>query len=122
MAHAEQIERTRCLGKFVSCYAAFILQLLNIQGPRAQMDRTLYKRAVQSALARTPNLTTLAASVHDLVLAPLSSSSSLTHQSVAGIRLDSGEVIECSEVVICTGTFLAGEIHIGSFSCLRTTR
>ncbi|KAF8599972.1 glucose-inhibited division protein A subfamily [Ceratobasidium sp. AG-I] len=82
-------------------------------GPRAQMDRTLYKRAVQSALARTPNLTTLAASVHDLILAPFSSSNSLTQQSVTGVRLDSGEVIECSEVVICTGTFLAGEIHIG---------
>lgn len=87
-----------------------------MQGPRAQMDRTLYKRAVQSALARTPNLNTLAASVHDLILTPFYSSDSLAFQSVAGIRLDSGEVIECSEVVICTGTFLAGEIHIGWFS------
>jgi tRNA uridine 5-carboxymethylaminomethyl modification enzyme len=77
------------------------------------MDRILYKRAVQSVLARTPNLTILAASVHDLILTPFSSSNSLAFQSIAGVRLDSGEVIECSEVVICTGTFLAGEIHIG---------
>ncbi|ELU39097.1 translation optimization protein [Rhizoctonia solani AG-1 IA] len=84
-----------------------------VWGPRAQMDRTLYKRAVQSTLSRTPNLETRAASVHDLVLQPHSSANPLTQQSVAGVRLDTGEMIKCSEVVICTGTFLAGEIHIG---------
>ncbi|CAE6482636.1 unnamed protein product [Rhizoctonia solani] len=84
-----------------------------VWGPRAQMDRTLYKRAVQSALAQTPNLETRAASVHDLVLEPHTSSNTLTQQKVIGVRLDTGEMIECSEVVICTGTFLAGEIHIG---------
>ncbi|KEP47782.1 tRNA uridine 5-carboxymethylaminomethyl modification enzyme GidA [Rhizoctonia solani 123E] len=84
-----------------------------VWGPRAQMDRTLYKRAIQSALARTPNLETRAASVHDLALEPYTSSNPLTQQRVIGVRLDTGETIECSEVVICTGTFLAGEIHIG---------
>ncbi|KAF8706795.1 Mitochondrial translation optimization protein, partial [Rhizoctonia solani] len=84
-----------------------------VWGPRAQMDRTLYKRAVQSTLSRTPNLETRAASVHDLVLQPHSSANPLTQQSVVGVRLDTGEMIKCSEVVICTGTFLAGEIHIG---------
>ncbi|CAE6444219.1 unnamed protein product [Rhizoctonia solani] len=84
-----------------------------VWGPRAQMDRTLYKRAVQSALSCTPNLETRAASVHDLILQPYSSPNPLTQQSVVGVRLDTGEMIECSEVVICTGTFLAGEIHIG---------
>ncbi|KAG8693724.1 Mitochondrial Translation Optimization [Ceratobasidium sp. 394] len=85
-----------------------------VWGPRAQMDRTLYKHAVRSALAQTPNLDLRAASVHDLVLEPFASSSNLlTQQSVTGVRLDTGEVIRCSEVVICTGTFLAGEIHIG---------
>jgi tRNA uridine 5-carboxymethylaminomethyl modification enzyme len=77
------------------------------------MDRTLYKRAVQSALAQTRNLDIRAASVHDLILQPHASSGPLTQQSVVGVRLDTGEVIECSQVVICTGTFLAGEIHIG---------
>ncbi|KAF8756665.1 Mitochondrial translation optimization protein [Rhizoctonia solani] len=84
-----------------------------VWGPRAQMDRTLYKRAVQSTLSRTPNLETAASSVHDLVLQPYSSANPLTQQSVVGVRLDTGEMIKCSEVVICTGTFLAGEIHIG---------
>ncbi|CAE6361816.1 unnamed protein product [Rhizoctonia solani] len=84
-----------------------------VWGPRAQMDRTLYKRAVQSTLSRTPNLETRASSVHDLVLQPYSSANPLTQQSVVGVRLDTGEMIKCSEVVICTGTFLAGEIHIG---------
>ncbi|KAG8683217.1 Mitochondrial Translation Optimization, partial [Ceratobasidium sp. 423] len=83
-----------------------------VWGPRAQMDRTLYKRAVQSALSQTPNLETRAASVHDLVLQPYTSPNQLTRQRVIGVRLDTGEMIECSEVVICTGTFLAGEIHI----------
>ncbi|CAE6463245.1 unnamed protein product [Rhizoctonia solani] len=84
-----------------------------VWGPRAQMDRTLYKRAVQSALSQTPNLETRAASVHDLVLQSYVSSNPITQQRVIGVRLDTGEMIECSEVVICTGTFLAGEIHIG---------
>ncbi|KAG9086503.1 Mitochondrial Translation Optimization [Ceratobasidium sp. 370] len=85
-----------------------------VWGPRAQMDRILYKRAVRSALAQTSNLELRAASVHDLILEPFTSPSNpLTQQSVTGVRLDTGEVIRCSEVVICTGTFLAGEIHIG---------
>ncbi|KAG8711196.1 Mitochondrial Translation Optimization [Ceratobasidium sp. 395] len=88
-----------------------------VWGPRAQMDRTLYKRAVQAALTQTPNLDLHAASVHDLILEPFTSTSNpLTQQSVTGVRLDSGQVIRCSEVVICTGTFLAGEIHIGDKS------
>ncbi|CAE7114621.1 unnamed protein product [Rhizoctonia solani] len=85
-----------------------------VWGPRAQMDRILYKQAVQSALARTPNLETRAASVYDLILQPYASSNPLTRQKVVGVQLDTGEMIECSEVVICTGTFLAGEIHIGA--------
>ncbi|KAG8713183.1 Mitochondrial Translation Optimization [Ceratobasidium sp. 395] len=88
-----------------------------VWGPRAQMDRTLYKRAVQAALTQTPNLDLRAASVHDLILEPFASPSNpLTQQSVTGVRLDSGQAIRCSEVVICTGTFLAGEIHIGDQS------
>ena len=78
------------------------------------MDRSLYKQAVQTALSQTPNLETRAASVHDLVLEPYSCFNPLTQQRVMGVRLDTGEMIECSEVVICTGTFLAGEIHIGA--------
>ncbi|QRW22931.1 tRNA uridine 5-carboxymethylaminomethyl modification enzyme GidA [Rhizoctonia solani] len=62
-----------------------------VWGPRAQMDRTLYKRAVQSTLSRTPNLETRAASVHDLVLQPYSSANPLTQQSVVGLgRLKTG--------------------------------
>ncbi|KAF7794657.1 hypothetical protein EIP86_005795 [Pleurotus ostreatoroseus] len=86
-------------------------RLMNVQGPRAQIDRKLYKHHMQLALNSYPNLDVRAASVHDLVFDHPASES--TWGTVSGVRLESGEIVRCSQVVICTGTFLSGEIHIG---------
>ncbi|KAK7682052.1 hypothetical protein QCA50_015016 [Cerrena zonata] len=83
-------------------------------GPRAQIDRKLYKRHMQETLHNYPNLDIKAASVHDLVLDHTADSlRPNTWGSVTGVRLETGETIRASQVVICTGTFLSGEIHIG---------
>lgn len=78
-----------------------------VWGPRAQIDRKLYKSHMQATLNNYPNLSIKAGSVHDVIFHPGE------QPRVSGIRLENGEVISCSQVVICTGTFLAGEIHIG---------
>ncbi|KAJ3537800.1 hypothetical protein NM688_g6622 [Phlebia brevispora] len=82
-----------------------------VWGPRAQVDRKLYKHHMQDTLHSYPNLDIRATSVHDLVFDHPSGES--TWGTVSGVRLDSGEIVRCSQVVICTGTFLSGEIHIG---------
>ena len=75
-----------------------------VRGPRAQADRKLYKRAMQAALAAQPNLEILEAAAEDLVLAD---------GRVAGVTLGNGRTIICRAVVLTTGTFLRGLIHIG---------
>lgn len=92
-----------------------------VWGPRAQMDRKLYKKHMQETLFSYPNLHVRTASVFDLTVdrSPKNAAStSMEHSayrtgSITGVKLDSGEVIPCTSVVICTGTFLSGEIHIG---------
>ncbi|KAL0571936.1 Mitochondrial Translation Optimization [Marasmius crinis-equi] len=85
---------------------------LDMKGPRAQIDRKLYKKNMQAALSDYTNLDIHAGSVFDLVF-DHSSNPQNTWGKIAGVRLESGEVFNCSQVVICTGTFLSGEIHIG---------
>ncbi len=77
-----------------------------VQGPRAQADRKLYREAARADLSEYPNLTLIAAAVEDLVAAPDGS-------RVIGIRLASGEEISASAVVLTTGTFLQGLMHVG---------
>ncbi|KIM30631.1 hypothetical protein M408DRAFT_328168 [Serendipita vermifera MAFF 305830] len=84
-----------------------------VWGPRAQIDRKLYKTHMQATLNTYPNLSIKAGSVHDVSFHPPGQCESGAVPRVSGIRLESGEFISCSQVVICTGTFLAGEIHIG---------
>ncbi|KAI8050489.1 putative MTO1 protein [Syncephalis plumigaleata] len=93
-----------------------------VHGPRAQMDRALYRQNMQAALSSMPNLTIRQGSVFDLVLGPsvldtqqkqLSLDEQQSYGQVQGIRLESGELIKAKKVVITTGTFLQGEIHIG---------
>ncbi|KAH7922233.1 glucose-inhibited division protein A, partial [Leucogyrophana mollusca] len=88
-----------------------------VWGPRAQIDRALYKKNMQDIIFNYPNLSVRAASVFDLVFSHDASTSSSAAPpiwgAVEGVRLDTGDVIKCSQVVICTGTFLSGEIHIG---------
>jgi tRNA uridine 5-carboxymethylaminomethyl modification enzyme len=76
-----------------------------VRGPRAQADRTLYRRAMQAVLAEQPRLTIKAAAVEDLVIDPSG--------AAAGIVTAAGETIRAGRVVLTTGTFLRGLIHIG---------
>ncbi|KAG6007928.1 hypothetical protein E4U43_000234 [Claviceps pusilla] len=89
-----------------------------VWGPRAQIDRDLYKRYMREELETYPNLSIILASVSDIVLSDqnddaAAAAKSGTVNSVTGIRLDSGQVIPASKVILTTGTFLGGEIHIG---------
>ncbi|KAM5545802.1 hypothetical protein V8D89_000840 [Ganoderma adspersum] len=99
--------------------AGIQFQILNrskgaaVWSPRAQVDRKLYKKHMQTRLHSYPNLDIRAGSVFDLVLGQPSMSTDFPRSEVRGVTLDSREVITCSQVVICTGTFLSGEIHIG---------
>ncbi len=75
-----------------------------VRGPRAQADRKLYAAAMQEALRRTPGLTVIEGEVDDLVLA---------NGLAAGVRLGDGRTFGAGAIVLTTGTFLRGLIHIG---------
>ncbi len=75
-----------------------------VRGPRAQSDRKLYKQAMQAALAEQEGLTIEAAAVEDLILAD---------GAVAGVVTADGRAFGAPRVVLTTGTFLKGVIHIG---------
>ncbi len=75
-----------------------------VRGPRAQADRKLYRQAMQLALAATANLEIREVAVEDLLL---------EGGHAAGISTGDGTVIRCCSVVLTTGTFLRGVIHIG---------
>jgi tRNA uridine 5-carboxymethylaminomethyl modification enzyme len=75
-----------------------------VRGPRAQSDRKLYRQAMQAALAGQANLTIVAAAVEDLVL---------TDGVVTGVTTADAREFSAPRVVLTTGTFLKGVIHIG---------
>lgn len=75
-----------------------------VRGPRAQTDRKLYRNAIQSLLAHQPNLTQMAGAVEDLIL---------EDGVCEGIILADGTYIHATSVVLTTGTFLNGLIHLG---------
>ncbi|QRE75285.1 tRNA uridine-5-carboxymethylaminomethyl(34) synthesis enzyme MnmG [Methylobacterium aquaticum] len=75
-----------------------------VRGPRTQADRKLYARAVQAFLEETPNLAIVEGEVSDLTV---------IDGRVAGAVLDDGRALPCRAVVLTTGTFLRGLIHIG---------
>src|SRR5215212_3318430 len=75
-----------------------------VRGPRAQIDRRLYREAMQAELAATPNLTIRAEAVEDLIV---------TDGVVAGVVGASGSEFRGGRVVLTTGTFLKGVIHQG---------
>jgi tRNA uridine 5-carboxymethylaminomethyl modification enzyme len=75
-----------------------------VQGPRAQADRKLYKQAMQRELSQFPQLTVLEGEVADLIL---------SHGRVAGVELVDGSRVNASSVIVTTGTFLNGVIHMG---------
>ena len=75
-----------------------------VRGPRAQADRKLYRRAMQDAIAGIANLTVLEDGAENLIL---------IEGRVTGVRTASGRELNTGAVVLTTGTFLAGLIHIG---------
>jgi tRNA uridine 5-carboxymethylaminomethyl modification enzyme len=86
-----------------------------VHGPRAQIDRKIYLREMQNEILNYPNLSVLEAQVEDIIIEQENSSDYEGRNSgtVRGVILSDGTVLKCSKVVITTGTFLGGEIHIG---------
>ena len=80
-----------------------------VRGPRAQQDRALYRAAMQAALGSQPNLTIREGTVEDLAL----DTTLQSRPRVRGVVLGDGELIPAPQVVLTTGTFLRGLIHIG---------
>ncbi len=76
-----------------------------VQGPRAQSDRKLYKQAMQKAISETDNLTVVEASVDDLII---------DLDKIEGVKLSTDIILQTNNVVITTGTFLRGVIHLGN--------
>lgn len=81
-----------------------------VWGPRAQIDRELYKKGMKTEMLATPGLGIMEGKVADIVLG---AGDAGPRKKVVGVRLESGEILDCQKVVITTGTFLGGEIHIG---------
>ncbi|MGE0766987.1 MAG: tRNA uridine-5-carboxymethylaminomethyl(34) synthesis enzyme MnmG [Hyphomicrobiaceae bacterium] len=75
-----------------------------VQGPRAQADRKLYRRAMQAAIRGTPNLAVIEGGVEDLLV---------DSGELSGVRLADGREVRAGAVVLTTGTFLRGLIHLG---------
>jgi len=75
-----------------------------VRGPRAQADRKLYAAAMQAAIRETKRLSVIEGEVDDLIL---------QEGQIAGVRLLDGRDISAKAVVLTTGTFLRGLIHIG---------
>lgn len=75
-----------------------------VQGPRAQADRDLYRRAMQAELTAAQGLRIVAGEAADLVV---------ERSAVVGVTLAGGETLRCAAVVITAGTFLRGVIHLG---------
>ena len=75
-----------------------------VQGPRSQIDRRLYREAMQAELAQTPNLSLMAGTAERLIL---------DGDRVVGVETGAGESLRAGAVVLTTGTFLNGVIHKG---------
>ena len=75
-----------------------------VRGPRAQADRKLYAAAMQAAIAATPQLAVIEGEADDLIIAD---------GRVIGVGLKDGRQLRAGAVVVTTGTFLRGLIHLG---------
>lgn len=75
-----------------------------VRGPRAQADRKLYRNAIQDILAELKTLTIIESSAEDIVI---------ENGTIKGVLNSAGEFFAAPAVVLTTGTFLRGLIHIG---------
>ncbi|CAN5118258.1 tRNA uridine-5-carboxymethylaminomethyl(34) synthesis enzyme MnmG [soil metagenome] len=75
-----------------------------VRGPRAQIDRKLYAAAMQAAIRDTANLTVIEGEADELLL---------SDGRICGVRLGDGRELAVGAVVVTTGTFLRGLIHLG---------
>ena len=78
-----------------------------VQGPRAQSDRQIYRKEMQAELDLLKNLTILEGEATDLMM---------SGGRVTGIQMREGTTISAQSVILTTGTFLRGVIHIGDIS------
>ena len=76
-----------------------------VRGLRAQADRNLYKKAINNLLTKEKNLDIIEEEVTDL---------DITNKSISGVVLSKKIIVPCETVVLTTGTFLNGLIHIGN--------
>lgn len=78
-----------------------------VQGPRTQADRALYRAAMQKETRNQENLTVVVGEVIDFVM---------DGSRVAGVKLGDGSEVPAHSVILTSGTFLRGVIHIGDIS------
>ncbi|MFN0265115.1 tRNA uridine-5-carboxymethylaminomethyl(34) synthesis enzyme MnmG [Tepidamorphus sp. 3E244] len=76
-----------------------------VHGPRAQTDRNLYREAIQSLIADQDNLGVLQTEVTGFLL---------SGNRIAGVTLGDGNSVHAGAVVLTSGTFLRGKIHLGT--------
>lgn len=97
----------------VADYAGIQFRLLNrkkgpaVQGPRAQADRKRYSTKMKSVLASHQNIEIVFGEVVDFLH---------KYDAISGVKLGDGSEVSCQSVVLTTGTFLNGVIHIGDVS------
>ncbi|MGV8997630.1 MAG: tRNA uridine-5-carboxymethylaminomethyl(34) synthesis enzyme MnmG [Parvibaculaceae bacterium] len=75
-----------------------------VRGPRAQADRKLYRNAMQAEIEAQSGLTVIEGGVNDLIV---------EDGAVAGVVTEDGRTFSTRRVVLTTGTFLRGVIHLG---------
>jgi len=75
-----------------------------VRGPRAQADRKLYAAAMQAAIRETANLVVVEGEADELLV---------TEGRLRSVRLSDGRELSAGAVVVTTGTFLRGLIHLG---------
>ena len=91
-------------------WAGIQFRLLNrrkgpaVQGPRAQTDRARYRQFIQDTVSAAPGLDVVEGEVADLEIA---------HDRVTGVQLADGRTLGAGAVILTTGTFLGGVIHVG---------
>ena len=75
-----------------------------VHGPRSQADRNLYKNAIKNLLKKEKNLSVVESTIKDL---------KIINGVITGVILDDNQLYNAKSVVLTTGTFLGGIIHIG---------